>query len=98
MTLKIRVPHIEIPPIELPHSLADLSSDLKAKLKDAANDLAKQYKESEGESGNYDNCVMIVAAGCAAAGASMDGPVGAALSTAGGVPAARLACRAIYPE
>ncbi|KQN96793.1 hypothetical protein [Paenibacillus sp. Leaf72] len=62
------------------------------------NDLAAAYKNEKGASGDYDDCVTVVAAGAAAAGAAYGGPLGAALGAGAGVPSARIACRRIFPE
>lgn len=103
MAFRINVPHIDIPHIpnphiEIPNPLESLTGDIKEKLQNTANNLAQDYKNGAGESSNYEDCVLVAAAGCAAAGASMGGPAGAALGAAGGLPAARIACRAIFPE
>jgi hypothetical protein len=62
-----------------------------------ANALAEQYKAARGGGGDFDDCVAVVAAGCAAAGAAKGGPVGAAIGAGGGVPLARIACRRVFP-
>ncbi|MFC3886020.1 hypothetical protein ACFOU2_22085 [Bacillus songklensis] len=74
----------------------DLSDADANTVMNMTNDKALAYKEEMGGTGNFDDCVTIVAAGCAAGGAALGGPVGAALSTGAGVPAARLACGRIY--
>lgn len=63
-----------------------------------ANALAVQYKEMRGGGGDFEDCVVVVAAGCAAAGAAKGGgPLGAALGAGAGVPLARIACRHVFP-
>lgn len=62
-----------------------------------ANMLADKYKAARGGGGDYEDCVAVVAAGCAAAGAAKGGPVGAAIGAGGGVPLARIACRRVFP-
>lgn len=78
--------------------IRDLAGDQQEKFNEIAGSLAVAYKEERGESGDFNDCVVVVAAGCAAAGASYGGPVGAALGAGAGVPAARLACRRVFPE
>lgn len=70
-----------------------------------ANMLAVTYRDEHDGGGDFDDCVVVVAAGCAAAGATIGasgGPlsagVGAALGAGTGVPLARIACRRVFPE
>jgi hypothetical protein len=63
-----------------------------------ANRQAADYHDSHGASGSFNDCVVLVAAACAAAGASIGaGPWGAALGGGAGVALADLSCRAWYP-
>lgn len=79
-------------------TISDLGESVTDGIQDMADDLAAQY-QSNHSGGDYDDCVTVVAAGCAAAGAVVGGgPIGAAIGAAGGVPAARMACRRIFPE
>ncbi|PHB48334.1 hypothetical protein [Bacillus toyonensis] len=66
-------------------------------LEGTADKLAIQYKEDQ-PNGDFEDCVVVVAAGCAAGGAALGGPLGAALGAGAGVPVARIACRRIFPE
>ncbi|MFF2287286.1 hypothetical protein [Peribacillus butanolivorans] len=70
--------------------------DIGGGLQETADKLAAQYHVDH-PSGDFDDCVLVVAAGCAAAGAALGGPAGAALGAGAGLPAARLACRRIFP-
>lgn len=88
---RIRPPRI--PPISIPNPLEAAKRDLQNK----ANILAVQYKNARGGGGDFDDCVAVVAAGCAAYGASKGGPWGAAIGAGGGVPLARIACRRVFP-
>ncbi|HWO98847.1 MAG TPA: hypothetical protein VNM45_21535 [Bacillus sp. (in: firmicutes)] len=63
-----------------------------------ANDKALDYKDEVGGTGNFDDCVTVVAAQCVTISDSMDGPVANALGKGAGVPAARLACSRIFPR
>jgi hypothetical protein len=79
-------------------AVSGLGESVTDGVQNMADDLAAQYQSNHG-GGDYDDCVMIVAAGCAAGGAVIGGgPIGAAIGAAGGVPAARIACRRIFPE
>lgn len=76
-----------------------LSEPAQHAIQDEADALAAQYHE-EHPNPDFDDCVTMVAAGVAAAGAKLgasSGPwgaaAGAAIGAGGGVPAARIACR-----
>ncbi|NOJ73898.1 hypothetical protein [Paenibacillus alvei] len=106
MSFRIRVPrpHFpdfpdfpDIPDFDIPNPFEALTDGLKKEYEKISNELAAQY-QGEHPNGDFDDCVVIVAAGCAAAGAAAGGPLGAAVGAAGGVPAARIACRRIFPE
>lgn len=85
------------PPVWHPPSIPNPIEAAKKKLQGVANGLAVNYKNARGGGGGFDDCVTIVAAGTAAYGASQGGVVGAAIGAGGGVPMARIACRAVYP-
>lgn len=76
----------------------DLSDADANTIMNIVNDKALDYKDEMGGTGNFDDCVTVVAAGCTASGTAMGGPVGTALGTGSGIPAARLACGRIYPR
>ncbi|MBB6622552.1 hypothetical protein H7E67_03830 [Clostridium gasigenes] len=100
LSYKIKIPKIDIPDlsISIPNPLEILEDSVMEKIHDVVDDLAQQYKENQGESGNFDDCVLVAASGCAAAGSAVGGPAGAAIGAAGGLPAARLVCRRLFPE
>lgn len=81
----------------------NLLTDLKATVEseDDANKLAlrfaKEYKKESGNDADFDDCVLVVSAACAAAGAYYGGIGGAALGAAGGAACGRIACRRICP-
>lgn len=43
----------------------------------------------------FQNCVLIVAAGLATWGAQLGGPIGAAVGAGAGIPAAQLGCKSV---
>ncbi len=84
------------------NAVKSASPDMKKKIQAKAFALAQDYKDARGGGGGFDDCVTIVAAGLAAYGASLGKDpatcaIGAAVATGAGVPAARLACRQVYP-
>lgn len=78
-------------PIKLP-------KDSKKEAQSQANKFADRYKVEKDNKGDFDDCVVVVAAACAAVGAAYGGVAGAALGAGAGVPAARLACRRVFPQ
>ena len=79
-----------IPPAGLNPALIQTSIQIQARI-------LAQTSKSEGRSANFDDCVTVVAAGLVGYGASLGGPIGAAIAAGAGIPAARLACRSVYP-
>ncbi|PEN51108.1 hypothetical protein [Bacillus wiedmannii] len=77
-------------------ALGSLASDAQEALQHEADSLAINYQKAN-PNGDFDDCVTVVAAGCAAYGASQGGVVGAAIGAGAGVPAARIACRRVFP-
>lgn len=82
----------------------DPIKDVNDQLQGEADQLAARVHDS-GEASDYEDCVPIVTAGVAAAGAKLGasgGPwgaaVGAALGAGGGINMARIACRRAFPE
>ena len=100
------LPEIKLTPTDLSGidpsaALKDLSGELKKILDGAnpqefANQKAAAFHDAN-PNANFDDCVTTVAAACAAGGAVLGGPAGAALGVGGGVPLARIACRAWFP-
>lgn len=86
-------PRIRLPTPSLPNPL----EAAKKKLQNFANSSALSYRAARGGNGDYEDCVAVVAAACAAYGASQGGVVGAAIGAGGGVPFARIACRRAFP-
>ncbi|PFO12712.1 hypothetical protein COJ70_24395 [Priestia megaterium] len=67
------------------------------KLQEFAYDACSEYAKAETNGPrDFCDCVHVVAAACAAAGAEYAGPLGAALGADAGYPVARLACGRIY--
>ena len=93
---------IKLPPLpDIKLTPPDLSGELKKILDGAnpqefANQKAAAFHDAN-PNANFDDCVTTVAAACAAGGAVLGGPAGAALGVGGGVPLARIACRAWFP-
>ncbi|MED0963287.1 hypothetical protein [Bacillus paramycoides] len=75
----------------------NLAEDVKKAITDAAENAATSY-QSEKPNGDFDDCVIIASAAAAAAGAAIGGIAGAAVGAGTGLPAARIACRRIFPE
>lgn len=75
----------------------DFSEKVKETIKNAAEGAANSYQSAH-PNGDYDDCVIIAAAAAAAAGAAIGGVAGAAIGAGTGLPAARIACRRIFPE
>ena len=75
----------------------DPLGDARKQLQNFANKTAAQVKDS-GQVADYNACVVMVAAACAAYGAKSGGPLGAALGAGGGSAAAGIACRRVFPE
>lgn len=78
-----------------------LAGPVKRSIQNEADSLAAKYHQSN-PNPDFDDCVLMVSSGVAAAGAKIgtaSGPlgsvVGAALGAGGGVAAARIACRRI---
>lgn len=95
----------EVDPTKLADELKKL--DPSGALESAAKPLAEAWKAAHpdvtGTRAEFDDCVVVVAAGLAAWGAKLGvaggplGPViGAALGAGGGVAAGRLACRRVF--
>jgi len=94
-----------VDPTQLPDLLKEL--DPSGKMADLAMPLAQKWKDDNpsakpGSQQDYDDCVLIVAAGVASAAAAIGasgGPAGAAagaaLGAGGGYAAARVACRRV---
>ncbi|HDR7324512.1 TPA: hypothetical protein QCX00_002957 [Bacillus toyonensis] len=85
-----------MPKGSVPNPLRDGSSIQEA-IQKKADSLANAYQNTN-PNGDFNDCVTIVAAGCAAYGATLSGPLGAAIGAGAGVPAARIACHRIFPE
>ncbi len=68
----------------------------KKQLEETALTMATEYKDGGGS--DFEDCVVAVAAGLAAYGASQSGPLGAAIGAGAGIPCARIACRRVFPE
>jgi len=77
--------------------LDNLDEKFKKAVTDAAENAATLY-QSERPNGDYDDCVVIAAAAAASGGAAMGGVLGAAVGVGSGLPAARIACRRIFPQ
>ncbi|MGA2799661.1 MAG: hypothetical protein ABSE63_18925 [Thermoguttaceae bacterium] len=72
--------------------------DIKKIAQHKADALAVAYQNTQGDGGDFEDCVVVVAAGCAALGAAEGGVIGAALGAGGGVPLARISCRRVFPQ
>lgn len=77
------------------NALSSLAGEFKDGLEQEALKLAVQYKQNGGD--DFNDCVPMVTAGMAFLGAKLGGALGAAVGAGGGLYAARIACRRVFP-
>ncbi|MCY8232492.1 hypothetical protein [Priestia endophytica] len=76
--------------------LNGITDDIREKISENADGLAVMFRNSHPEA-DFDECVAMVTVGAAAYGASVGGPLGAAINAGGGVHAAHRACSRVFP-
>ncbi|MGE7191749.1 hypothetical protein [Lysinibacillus fusiformis] len=77
--------------------LNGLKEKVKSECEIKADSIASTYL-SKHPNGDFDDCVDLATAGAIAAATAYAGPGGTAFSASFAPPAARMACRRIFPE